>query len=233
MKLDILAFGAHPDDVELSCGGTVIKAVKAGKKVGVIDLTEGELGTRGTAATRKAEAEAAKKILGLSARENLGFADGFFLNDKEHQIAIIKVLRKYQPEIVLLNAIYDRHPDHGKGATLVSDACFLSGLVKIDTQQEPWRPKFIYHYIQDREMDPSFVVDISAYIAQKMEAIKAYKTQFFDPNSEEPETYISKPGFLDAIRSRAANMGHKIGVAFGEGFVAQRTIGISDIDLFI
>ncbi len=207
--------------------------MQSGKRVGVVDLTKGELGTRGTVETRKAEAETASKVMGLEIRENLGFKDGFFINDREHQVEIIKKIRQYQPEIVLINAIYDRHPDHGKGAQLVSDACFLSGLIKIDTGQEAWRPKQVYHYIQDREMEPSFVVDISDYIDEKMEAVKAYKTQFFDPDSDEPETYISKPEFIEAIRSRASNMGHRIGVRYGEGFVAQKTVGVRDISELI
>ena len=211
MKIDILAFGAHPDDVELSCGGTIFKEIQNGKTVGIIDLTKGELGTRGTAETRKTEAENAAKILGVSFRENMNFLDGFIVNDKAHQLEIIKIIRQYQPEIVLCNAVDDRHTDHGKASKLVSDACFLSGLVKIETNsdvsntsQAPWRPKSIYHYIQWKPLEPDFVVDISLQIDQKMASVLAYATQFYNPNSQDPETPISSKNFVDSIRYRAA-----------------------------
>ena len=227
MKLDILAFGAHPDDVELGCGGTIAKEIKNGKTVGIIDLTKGELGTRGTAETRKEEAANAAKILGVTVRENLGFADGFFINDKQHQLEIIKVLRKYQPEIVLCNAIDDRHIDHGKGSQLVSDACFLSGLIKIETKlegtlQNPWRPKQVYHYIQWKNIEPDFAVDISGFIDTKIKSVLAYRTQFFDANSKEPETPISSKNFTDSIAYRSRDLGRLIGVAHAEGFTTER-----------
>src|SRR5205085_3490328 len=205
MKLDILAFGAHPDDVELGCGGTLLKHIAAGQKVGIIDLTRGELGTRGTAETRDEEAAHAAKILGVHFRENLHMKDGFFQNDTCHQMEIIKRIRKYLPEIVICNAIEDRHPDHGRSSKLVSDACFLSGLAKIETEyesikQNAWRPKVIYHYTQDRYIKPDLLVDISDHLEKKEEALLAYKTQFHDPDSDEPETYISSPEFFQSIR---------------------------------
>ena len=227
MKLDILAVGAHPDDVELSCGATVAKEVSKGKKVGILDLTRGELGTRGTEKTRKEESELASKILGVAVRENLGFADGFFVNDKAHQMEVIKMIRKYQPEIVICNAVDDRHIDHGKGSKLVSDACFLSGLIKIETEyngkrQEHWRPKQVYHYIQWKNLQPDIVVDVTGFIDQKMEAVLAYKTQFYDPNSQAPETPISSKNFTDSIIYRARDLGRLIGVEYGEGFTVER-----------
>jgi len=229
MKLDILAFGAHPDDVELGCGATIAKAVANGKKVGVIDLTRGELGTRGTAETRDEESMAAAQILGLTVRFNMQFADGFFINDKAHQIELIKEIRKYKPEIVLCNAIHDRHVDHGKGSSLVSDACFLSGLRKIKTKHEnandwqnPWRPKTVYHYIQWKDLKPDIVVDVSGFMAKKMEAVLAYKTQFYDPNSKEPETPISSKNFTESLEYRASNLGRLIGTTHGEGFTTER-----------
>lgn len=227
MKLDILAFGAHPDDVELSCGGTIAKEVANGKKVGVIDLTRGELGTRGTAETRDKEAFNAAKILGVSMRTNLEFADGFFVNDKEHQLAIIRMIRKYKPEIILCNAIDDRHIDHGKGSKLVSDACFLSGLIKIKTEddgvlQKPWRPKQVYHYIQWKNLEPDFAVDISGFIDKKMDSVLAYKTQFFDAKSKEPQTPISSKNFTDSIIYRSRDLGRLIGVEHAEGFTVER-----------
>lgn len=234
MKLDILAFGAHPDDVELGAGGTIAKAIADGKKVGVIDLTQGELGTRGTAKTRKLEAKNAAEILGLSARENLGFADGFFVNDKEHQLEIIKMLRKYQPDIVLCNAIDDRHIDHGKGSKLVSDACFLSGLVKIETEldstnQEKWRPKHVYHYIQWKNIEPDFVVDISNFIEIKQKAVNAYQTQFFNSKSNEPETPITSKSFIESINYRARDLGRLVGVDYAEGFTVERYITVNSL----
>jgi bacillithiol biosynthesis deacetylase BshB1 len=234
MKLDILAFGAHPDDIELGAGGTIAKAIAEGKKVGVVDLTKGELGTRGTAETRKNEAENAAKILGLSARENLGFADGFFVNDKRHQLEVIKMIRKYKPEIVLCNAIDDRHIDHGKGSKLVSDACFLSGLIKIETDvegenQEQWRPKHVYHYIQWKTITPDFVVDISNYIEIKQKAVDAYQTQFFNSDSNEPETPITSKTFLDSINYRARDLGRLVGVDYAEGFTVERYITVDSL----
>ena len=234
MKLDILAFGAHPDDVELGCGAVIAKEVALGKKVGIIDLTRGELGTRGTAETRDEEASNAAKILGVAVRENLRMADGFFVNDKVHQLKVIEALRKYQPDIVLCNAIDDRHIDHGKGSKLVSDACFLSGLTKIETNvdgkpQEKWRPKAVYHYIQWKDIEPDFVVDVSGYMNVKMESIKAYKTQFYDPNSKEPETPITSKNFLDSLDYRARNFGRLVGTEHAEGFTVERYIAVDSL----
>lgn len=222
MKLDILAFGAHPDDIELSCGATIAKEVARGKKVGIIDLTRGELGTRGTAETRDKEAANAASILGVSVRRNLKFADGFFVNDKMHQLEIIKQIRHFKPEIVLCNAIDDRHIDHSKGSQLVSDSCFLSGLIKIDTGQESWRPKAVYHYIQWKDIKPDIVTDVTDFVDQKMKAVLAYKTQFFDPKSNEPETPISSKNFTDSIEYRSRNLGRLIGVEHAEGFTVER-----------
>jgi bacillithiol biosynthesis deacetylase BshB1 len=225
MKLDILVMAAHPDDAELSCAGTILKHIAAGKKVGIVDFTRGELGTRGTPAIRLQESADATKILGLHTRENLGIRDGFFRNDEETQLKLIEVIRKYQPDIVLANALEDRHPDHGKGAQLAIDACFLSGLRQIKTGDLPaWRPAQVYHYIQDRYLEPDFVVDISANWDQKEAAIRAFKSQFFDPSSSEPASYISSPDFLNFIQARAMEMGHKIGVKYGEGFQSQKTL---------
>jgi N-acetylglucosamine malate deacetylase 1 len=235
MKLDILVLAAHPDDAELGCGGTIAKHIAAGKKVGVVDLTRGELGTRGTPETRKQEAEASAKILGLSVRDNLGLSDGYFQNDIASQLKVIGVIRKYRPDIILANATYDRHTDHGKGALLAHDASFLSGLAKIETtgddgkKQEAWRPSVVYHYIQSLFIEPDFVVDISGYWDIKISAIKAFKTQFFDPQSNEPETYISKPGFLKMLEARAIEYGHAIGADHGEGFTVRRFIGVKNL----
>nr|WP_321234063.1 bacillithiol biosynthesis deacetylase BshB1 [uncultured Psychroserpens sp.] len=234
MKLDILAFGAHPDDIELGCGGTVAKEVANGKKVGIIDLTRGELGSRGTAETRDQEASDAAKILGIAVRENLGFADGFFVNDKTHQLEIIKMLRKYQPEVVLCNAVDDRHIDHGKGSKLVSDACFLSGLIKIETEfdgkaQDKWRPKQVYHYIQWKNLEPDFAVDVSDFIDTKMASVLAYKTQFYNPNSDEPQTPISSKNFTDSIKYRARDLGRLIGVEYAEGFTVERYVAVNSL----
>ena len=234
MKLDILAFGAHPDDVELGCGGTIAKEVAKGKKIGIIDLTRGELGTRGTAETRDEEAFNAAKILGVSMRTNMEFLDGFFLNDKTHQLAIIKMIRKYKPEIILCNAIDDRHIDHGKGSQLVSDACFLSGLLKIETEddgalQKPWRPKQVYHYIQWKNLEPQLTVDVSGFIDKKMESVLAYKTQFFDAKSNEPETPISSKNFTDSILYRARDLGRLIGVEHAEGFTVERYVAVDSL----
>lgn len=234
MTLDILAFGAHPDDVELGCGATVAKEIANGKSVGIIDLTRGELGTRGTAQTRDAEAAEAAKILGVTERINLGFADGFFVNDKAHQLEVIKQIRKYRPEIVLCNAIDDRHIDHGKGSTLVSNACFLSGLLKIKTEldgktQEHWRPKFVYHYIQWKHIEPDVVVDVSNYIDTKMEAVLAYKTQFYDPDNKAPNTPISSKNFTDSIIYRSRDLGRLIGTEAGEGFTVERYPAVNSL----
>ena len=232
MKLDILAFASHPDDIELGCAGTLIAHIADGKKVGIIDLTRGELGTRGTPESRIEESEAASEIMGISARENLGFADAFFINDKEHQLKVIEKIRKYQPELVIMNAIHDRHPDHGKGSTLVSEACFKAGLKMIKTvdeageEQLAWRPKAVYHYIQDRFITPDVVVDVTAHWEKKMETIMAFKSQFYNPDDTSPNTYISSPEFLDFIEARAKEMGHSIGVTYGEGFTKERNIGI-------
>ncbi|RXK47591.1 bacillithiol biosynthesis deacetylase BshB1 [Aquirufa rosea] len=236
MKLDILVMAAHPDDAELACSGTIFSLIQQGKKVGIVDFTRGELGTRGTPEIRLAESAAATAILGLHARENLGIRDGFFRNDEESQLKLIQVIRKYQPDIVLANALEDRHPDHGKGAQLAIDACFLSGLRKIETKdadgnsQAAWRPKQLFHYIQDRYLEPDFVIDISAYWEIKEQSIRAFKSQFFDPNSTEPASYISSPDFLEFIRARSMEMGHKIGVKYGEGYQSQRTIGLQGFE---
>lgn len=238
MKLDILAFGAHPDDVELGAAATIAKEVSLGKKVGIIDLTQGELGTRGSKELRKTEALRAAKILGVTLRENLKFADGFFVNDKHHQLEVIKLIRKYKPEIVLCNAIEDRHIDHGKGSKLVSDACFLSGLEKIETEfegeiQNKWRPKLIYHYLQWNNSKPDFVVDISNFMDVKMEAVLAYTSQFYDPNSKESETPISSKNFTDSVYYRAKDLGRLIGVEYAEGFTVERLIAIASLDKLI
>ena len=241
MKLDLLAFGVHPDDIELSCAGTLLVEKRKGKKVGIIDLTRGELGTRGTAATRKEEAENSAKILGVDVRENLAMADAFFKNDEENQRKIITVLRKYQPDVILCNAPDDRHPDHGRSAKLVADAAFLSGLRKIETfegniQQEMWKPKYLFNYIQDVYFNPSFVVDISDEIDTKVNAIKAFKTQFFTSNNgdaREPQTYISTPGFLESVINRSKMFGRMIGVEHAEGFLSKKIIGVNSFDAFI
>jgi N-acetylglucosamine malate deacetylase 1 len=235
MKLDLLAFAAHPDDAEMSCGGTLIAHVAMGKKVGIVDLTRGELGTRGTPEIRKQESEAATRIIGLHVRENLGLADGFFEVNQENKLKVVQVLRKYQPEIVLLNAISDRHPDHGRGSTLVSESCFLAGLKMVETvgengeKQEYWRPKQVYHYIQDRMHTPDFVMDITPYWQQRMEAVKAYGSQFYDPNNPEENTYISSLEFLKFLEARSRDMGHLIGVEFGEAFTKERFIGVRNL----
>ena len=234
MKLDILAFGAHPDDVELGCSGTIAKEISFGKKVGIIDLTRGELGTRGSVAIRNAESEKATQLLGVSVRENLDMRDGFFVNDEAHQLKIIEMIRKYQPESVLCNAIQDRHIDHGKGSKLVSDACFLSGLRKIETKvngvlQQAWRPKVVYHYIQWENLQPDFVVNISGFIDIKMESILAYSSQFYDPNSDEPESPISSKNFLESVKYRAQDLGRIIGVPHGEGFTVERYLAVNSL----
>ena len=233
-QLDILAFGAHPDDVELSCGGTIAKEVSVGKKVGIVDLTRGELGTRGSADLRAKEARQAASILGVSVRENLGLRDGFFKNDEPHQLDIIKILRKYRPNVVLCNAQTDRHIDHGRAASLVHDACFLSGLRKIktfidDRPQKLWRPSQLYHYIQWNNTPCDFVVDISDFIDKKMAAILSYGSQFYDEKSKEPDTPISSQQFLDSIQNRAADLGRIIGVGYAEGFTTQRQLAVAQI----
>ena len=234
MKLDILVIAAHPDDAELACSGTIASHIAKGYKVGVIDLTQGEMGTRGTPEMRLLEAENSAKILGLSARENLKFKDIFFQDDAEHQIEIIKRIRKYQPDIVLANAVSDRHPDHGKGGSLASNACFMSGLRKIETvhdnvKQSAWRPKSVYHYIQNNYIKPDFVFDISDFWEVKLASIKAFKSQFYDPENKEPESFISSEGFLDFIEGRAREYGHSINVKYGEGFTVERMIGSQDL----
>jgi len=238
MKLDILAIGAHPDDVELGCGATLAKEISLGKKVGILDLTRGELGTRGSAEIRDEESKIAAEILGVEIRENLAFADGFFVNDKEHQLKIIEIIRKYKPTIVLCNAVDDRHIDHPKGSKLVSDACFLSGLVKIETKvdrvtQEKWRPKQVYHYIQWKNLEPDFVVDVTGFIEKKVEAVLAYKTQFYNPNSKELSSPISSKNFLDSIHYRAQDLGRLIGTDYAEGFTAERFPAIKSLDNLI
>lgn len=238
MKLHVLAFGVHPDDVELGCAGTLLAIKEQGKKVGVIDLTKGELGTRGNAETRKKEAEAAAAALRVDVRENLEMADGFFQQDETHLRKVITSIRKYQPEIILCNALEDRHPDHGRSAKLVADAAFLSGLVKIETKtddivQEPWRPAYVFHYIQDRYLKPDFVFDISPYFEKKMEAVLCYKTQFYNPSLGEPETYISSPEFLETVKARAVSLGKRVGVKYAEGYITSKTIGITSFDGFI
>lgn len=234
MKLDILAFGAHPDDVELGCSGTLAKEISLGKKVGIIDLTRGELGTRGSVEIRNKESEAASKILGISVRENLDMRDGFFINDENHQLKVIEMIRKYQPEIVICNAIDDRHIDHAKGSKLVSDACFLSGLVKIktmsnNTPQEAWRPKLVYHYIQWKNIEPDFVVDISNFIDKKEAAILAYNSQFYNPNSNEPVTPIATKNFLDSIHNRSRELGRLVGTEYAEGFTVERYLAVNSL----
>lgn len=236
MKLDILAFGSHPDDVELGCGATLAKEITKGKKVGIIDLTRGELGTRGTAETRDEESEEAAKILGVSMRTNMEFADGFFVNDRHHQIELVKQIRKFRPEIVICNAVEDRHIDHAKGSKLVSDACFLSGLLKVDTicedtdgWQEPWRPKAVYHYIQWKNLSPDIVVDVTGFMDIKMKAVLAYKTQFYDPKSDEPETPISSKNFAESVEYRARDLGRLIGVEHGEGYNVERLPAVDSL----
>ena len=233
MKLDILAFGAHPDDVELGCSGTIAKEISLGKKVGIIDLTRGELGTRGSVEIRNSESAKASEILGVVVRENLDMRDGFFVNDEAHQLKVIEMIRKYQPEIVLCNAIADRHIDHGKGSKLVSDACFLSGLRQIKTElngetQEAWRPKVVYHYIQWQNIKPDFVVDISEFM-DKMDSVLAYGSQFYDPNSKEPVSPITSKNFLDSINYRAQDLGRLVGVDYAEGFTTERYLAVNSL----
>lgn len=234
MKLDILAFGAHPDDVELGCGATLAKHVDAGHKTGIVDLTRGDLGTRGTPEIRLEEAQAAAKVLRLKARENLGFRDGFFVNDQAHQLEVIRMLRKYRPDIVLCNAPHDRHPDHGRASQLVVESCFYAGLRRIETvdngvPQEAWRPKQVYHYIQFYDLKPDFSVDVSGYLEAKMAAINAHKSQFYDPKSKEPETVIASRAFYDSIANRMAEWGRILGVQHAEAFLAEKTPGVKNL----
>ena len=230
MKLDILAFAAHPDDVEISCGGTIARHIAEGRTVGLIDLTRGELGTRGSGELRLKEAEAAKNILGVHVRENLGMADGFFAIDMEHQLRIAEMVRKYRPDVVLANSIHDRHPDHGRASQLVSEGCFLAGLPKVITtlngeSQYAWRPKAVYHYIQDRYIRPDVVFDVTPYFHTKLASIKAYSSQFYNPDSDAPETPISGEDFFDFLKARAKEFGRPIGVEYAEGFTAERYVG--------
>lgn len=234
MKLDILAFGAHPDDVELSCSGTLAKQNALGYACGVIDLTQGELGTRGTAEIRLQEAADAAKVMGLKVRENLGFRDGFFTNDEDHRLKIIEQIRRFRPEIVIANAPTDRHPDHGRGSFLVKEASFLSGLKMIKTrwegeEQEPWRPQLVLYYIQFQSLKPDFIIDIGEHIHTKVKSIEAYRSQFYDPNSKEPSTVISSKNFMDSVTYRARDMGRLIGVEYGEGFIAAQDLGLEDL----
>jgi N-acetylglucosamine malate deacetylase 1 len=241
MKLDILAIGVHPDDIELGCAGTMINEIKKGKKVGIVDLTQGELGTRGTIETRYTEATRAATIIGAAVRENLKMRDGFFKNDESHQLQLIQVIRKYQPEIILGNVLFDRHPDHGRAGHLISDACFLSGLAKIETKdqqgqlQKKWRPKYFLQYMQDWYHEPDLLIDISDTLEQKMQAVAAYATQFHtsETSTEGPQTYISTPDFLESIIARARMLGKRIGVKYAEGFMTEKSIGIGDLDALI
>ncbi len=239
MKYDILAFGAHPDDVELGCGGTISKSLSQNKKVAIIDLTRGELGTRGSVEIRKKESSQASKILGINCRQNLDFKDGFFKNDKKHQLTVISKIREFKPDIVLCNSSEDRHIDHGKGSSLVNDSCFLSGLEKIETfdvnknRQEVWRPKIVLEYIQWNEIKPDFIFDISGYLKIKLDAVKAYSSQLFDPNSSESETPISSKNFIESVSYRAKNMGRLINSEAGEGFNSRQVLSISDLNSFL
>ena len=238
MVVDVLAFGVHPDDVELGCGGLLLQEKLLGKKTAIIDLTQGELGSRGTIETRYDEAAAAAAILKVDARDNIKIADGFFVNDKAHQIKVVEQIRKYRPEVIICNATEDRHPDHGRSAQLVTDAAFLSGLLKIETSiegeaQEHYRPKYVLHYIQDRYLNPDLVYDITEVFEQKLQSIRAYKTQFYNPEIEGPETYISTPGFLDSVIYRAKMLGKLIGVEYAEGFMSKKHIGIESLDALI
>jgi len=234
MKLDLLAIGVHPDDAELGCSGTILKHISLGQKAGILHLTRGELGTRGTLETRLEEARNAAKILGVNVLEFLDFADGFFQNDKQHQLRLIEIIRKYQPAIVLANAFDDRHPDHGRSAWLVEDACFISGLRKVVTRmdgksQEAWRPKAVYHYVQAYRHQPDVIVDVSAFWETKMKAIRAYKSQFYNPKSKEPQTFISTPEFLKLVEARGIEFGQAIGVRYGEAFTTRRKMGVRSL----
>lgn len=234
MKLDILVFAVHPDDAELGCSGTILKHIAAGKKVGIVDLTRGELGTRGSAGTRDQEAARSATILGLHARENLRMRDGFFKNDEEHQLQIIRMIRKYRPAIVLSNACHDRHPDHGRASDLVNDALFLSGLSKVKTDldgndQMAWRPNLLLQYIQDRYIEPDILIDITEFWEKKMESVHAFSTQFFNPDNDTDGTYISSPEFLKIIEARARDLGKYIGATYAEGFTSRKYLGVDDL----
>lgn len=234
MKLDILVLAVHPDDAELGCSGTILKHIALGKKVGIVDFTRGELGTRGTAETRDGEAADSARILGLHARENLRFKDAFFKNDEAHQLEVVKMIRKYQPEIILSNAMHDRHPDHGRAGDLANDACFLSGLPKIKTyfdgvEQEAWRPRLVLQYIQDHYIKPDIIVDITPYMETKLAAIKAFKTQFYNPDLDEPQTYISSPEFFESTVGRAREFGRSIGATYAEGFTSRKLLGTDNL----
>src|SRR5258706_7046538 len=241
MKLDILAIGVHPDDIELGCSGTLINEIKRGKKAGILDLTQGELGTRGTIETRYQEAAQAAMIIGAQSRENLKMRDGFFKNDEEHQLKLIQAIRKYQPEIIIGNILHDRHPDHGRAGHLINDACFLSGLAKIETKDEngnvqpKWRPKYFLQYMQDWYHEPDILIDISNVLEQKMKSIEAYSTQFFTSQNwnEGPQTYISTPDFLDSIIARARMLGKRVGVKYAEGFISEKKVGLRNLDALI
>ena len=241
MKLNLLAIGVHPDDVELGCSGTLINEVKAGKQCGIIDLTQGELGTRGTIETRYQEAANAAMIMGVQVRENLKMRDGFFENDETHKLQLISAIRKYQPDIIIGNVLHDRHPDHGRAGKLISEAAFLAGLAKIETKDEAgqlqarWRPSYVLHYIQDWYHEPDLLIDISGVFEQRMDAIRAYSTQFHNPagNGAEPQTYISTPDFLDSVIARARMFGKRIGVKYAEGFITEKKIGIRNLDALI
>ncbi len=235
IKLHILAIAVHPDDIELGCAGILIKHAKGGQAVGILDLTRGELGTRGTPEIRLQEAADAAKLMGVSVRENAGMRDGFFRNDEAHQMQLIPYIRRWQPEIVITNALEDRHPDHGRAGRLVADACFLAGLRMIQTShnglpQDAWRPKRVFHMIQDRQLTPSFIVDVTEVHTQKLEAIKAYRSQFHNPESGEPETYISSQNFLDQVIYRDALLGKRIGMEYGEGLVSENLPGLADLN---
>ena len=234
MKLDILVFAVHPDDAELGCSGTILKHLAMGKKVGIVDFTRGELGTRGSAEIRDKEAADSAKIMGLHARENHSFKDGFFKNDEEHQLQVIKMVRKYQPEIILTNALHDRHPDHGRAGDLANDAIFLSGLRRIETEndgvaQKEWRPRLVLQYIQDRYIEPDIIIDITEFSDQKIAAIRAFKTQFDSPDQSEPQTYISSPEFLESVIARAREFGKQIGAQYGEGFTSRKLLGVDNL----
>ena len=239
MNVDVLAIAAHPDDIEMTCSGTILSLVAQGKTVAGVDLTRGELGTRGTPEIRRQEAAEGSRIMKLVARENMGFRDGFFRNDEKHQMALIPIIRQFRPKIILTNTPDDRHPDHGRAAELVAEACFYSGLRQIKTvdkdgqPQEAHRPILVYNFIQDRSLKPDFVVDITPYWEQKLEAIKAYKSQFFDPASQEPQSYISGKAFMNFLESRTREHGHMIGAEFGEGFISKRMLGVQDLSALV
>lgn len=229
MKLDILVFGAHPDDVELGCGGTIIKEVQLGKKVGIIDLTRGELGTRGSADIRDIESKQATEIMGVLIRENMNFRDGFFKDDEEHKLKIIRKIRKYRPEIIITNALSDRHPDHPRSSKITIDASFLSGLEKIETDQRIWRPRAIYHYIQFNNLTPDIVVDISEQMELKIKAVRAYKTQFYNVDSKESKTIISSKSFLESVKYRAKDLARQSNCKYAEGFIAHQFLKIDSL----